>query len=245
MAGDPKPTPTGVTDEIIQNEIQAHWTARVMRPVRRLYEWVLHWAETRYAGVALGALSFSEAVFFPIPPDPLLVALCLGKPRRSYWYAVSCTVWNVVGGMTALLLGMWIGGAIGWERIKEAFAWLHLGKEAQFVKDLFGPDLGFWHDFWVIGLAALTPVPFKVYAWVAGFAGCDPLAFLLAQTLFRKIRFVAIGGLVYAFGVAAKRFIDKYFNKVLTLAGLAIVLAVVGVTYRREIGEYLKNLFGG
>jgi membrane protein YqaA with SNARE-associated domain len=228
------PSPTGVTDEIIELEIQAHWTARAMRPVRRVYEWILHWAETKYGGVALGAISFSEAVFFPIPPDPLLVALCLGKPRRSFWYAINCTVTNVMGGMTALFLGM----LVGQERVLAAMAWLGQEENARKVLEFFGAQQGFWHDFLVIGIAALTPIPFKVFAWVAGFAGCDWLAFLLAQTIFRKIRFIAVGWIIFAFGAAARRFIDKYFNWVFMGVMLLLILIVLGI-------KCLGQLIGG
>ena len=46
--------------------------------IRRLYDWVLHWAETPYGVWALFILAFSESSFFPIPPDVLLIALAIG-----------------------------------------------------------------------------------------------------------------------------------------------------------------------
>ena len=45
--------------------------------VRRLYDWVLHWAETPYGTIALIALAFSESSFFPVPSDVLLIALAI------------------------------------------------------------------------------------------------------------------------------------------------------------------------
>jgi membrane protein YqaA with SNARE-associated domain len=144
---DPRPdATTGVTDEIIQEEIQAHWTARLMSPVRRLYLWILHWAETRYAGTALAAVAFSEAVWFPIPADPLLVALCLGKPKRSFWYALNCTFWSTFGAMLAMLVGTMVGeervlAAMAWidQHLAWLPAWLHLDLEqyARMALDLF------------------------------------------------------------------------------------------------------------
>ncbi len=74
-------------------------------PLRRLYAWVLHWAETPYALPALIILSFTESSFFPIPPDVLLMALCLGQPRRSFLFAFWCSVASVAGGV----LGYYIG----------------------------------------------------------------------------------------------------------------------------------------
>jgi len=53
-------------------------------PIRRLYDWMLHWADSKYGLLALVVLSFAESSFFPIPPDVLLIALVLGASSR--WY---------------------------------------------------------------------------------------------------------------------------------------------------------------
>lgn len=227
MPDEPKPeTPTGVTDAIIEAEVRAHWTARMMHPVRRMYEWILHWAETRYAGTALAILAFSEAVWFPIPPDPLLVALCLGKPKRSFWYALNCTFWSTFGAMLAMLAGTLVGK----ERVLDAMEYVNLRHEAEMALNLFR-DYGFW----AIAIAALSPIPYKVFAWIAGFAGCHWLTFLAATVIFRKFRYFMIAWLIFTFGAQAKRFIDKYFNLVFTLVMLLLVALVVGVKYARHL----------
>jgi len=222
-------SPTGVTDEIIQEEIQAHWTARAMRPVRRLYEWILHWAETKYAGVALGVTAFSEAVWFPIPVDPLLVALCLGKPKRSFWYALSCTFWSTFGAMFAMLAGAWIGE----ERVLGVMAWFSLQDESRWALDLFRQ-----YGFWAVAVGAVVPIPYKVFAWIAGFAEVNWLTFLVATVIFRKLRYVLIGVLIYVYGMRAKHFIDKYFNWVVLGTGILLLLAILGA-------KCLGRLIGG
>ena len=73
--------------------------------MRRMYDWVLHWADTPYGTPALGGISFMESSFFPVPPDPLMMALAVSKRERSLWYATVCTVASVIGG----LFGYWIG----------------------------------------------------------------------------------------------------------------------------------------
>ena len=250
METNPTPeTTTGVTDEIIQEEIQAHWTARLMSPVRRLYLWILHWAETRYAGTALAAVAFSEAVWFPIPADPLLVALCLGKPKRSFWYALNCTFWSTFGAMLAMLVGTMVGE----ERVLAAMAcidqhlawlpaWLHLDLEryARMALDLFR-DYGFW----AVAVAALSPVPYKVFAWIAGFAGVHWLTFLAATVIFRKFRYFVIGVLIYKYGERARRFIDRYFNLTCTVIMVLLVLALVAARYKAALWHTLSQLFGG
>jgi membrane protein YqaA with SNARE-associated domain len=246
----PKPeSPTGVTDEIIRGEVQAHWTARLMRPMRRLYEWVLHWAETRYAGTALAAVAFSEAVWFPIPADPLLVALCLGKPKRSFWYALNCTFWSTFGAMLAMLTGTLIGeervlGGMAWidQHLTWLPAWLHLDLEryARMALDLFRH----W-GFWAVAVAALSPIPYKVFAWIAGFAGVHWLTFLAATVIFRKFRYFVIGGLIYKYGERARRFIDKYFSLTCAAIMAVLVLVLVAVRYKAPLWETLSKLFGG
>ena len=59
--------------------------------MRRLYGWVLHFAETPLGTWALFILAFAESSFFPIPPDVLLIALALAIPARAMRYAAVCT----------------------------------------------------------------------------------------------------------------------------------------------------------
>ena len=49
--------------------------------LKKLYDWVLKWADTPYGSWALFILAFSESSFFPVPPDVLLIALAVGKPK--------------------------------------------------------------------------------------------------------------------------------------------------------------------
>lgn len=214
-----KPGPTtGVTDEIIQDEIQAHGLARRVHFVRRLYEWILGWAETRHAGKAMAALAFFEAIFFPVPADVLLIALCLGRPRSSFRWAMACTAWSVAGGATAMLIGL----AVGKDRVVAVMDLLGRGETAAQALDLLRQ-----YGFWTVAIAALTPVPYSVCSWLAGFSEVHPLAYLAASALFRPMRFFGVAGLVYVFGPPAKRFIDKYFNLITWLVMLPVIAFIL------------------
>jgi len=72
---------------------------------RRLYDWVLHWADTRYGAPVLGALAFAESSFFPVPPDVLLIALVLGRPRKAWRFATVCALASIVGGVAGYGIG--------------------------------------------------------------------------------------------------------------------------------------------
>jgi|WetSurMetagenome_2_1015567.scaffolds.fasta_scaffold56326_1 membrane protein YqaA with SNARE-associated domain len=239
-------SPTGVTDEMIRQEIRVHWTARLMRPVRRMYEWILHWAETKYGGVALAVVAWSEAVFFPMPADPILIALCLGKPKRSYWYAVSCTFWSTFGAMCSFFAGALIGKdrfleAMAWLDLHEAWIGLHFEKNVQWALDQYS-EMGFWA---IAAGALLSFVPYKFFSWTAGFAGIPWYTFLLGTVIFRKFRYVLMGMLIYIYGERARRFIDKYFNKICAVVGIVIVLALVLLKYRTAIWEFFSGSPGG
>ena len=84
-----------------------------MRSLRALYEWVLSWADSRYALPALVVVSATESVFFPIPPDPLLMALALARPQRAYLYAAVCSASSVLGGALGYFIGFYLLKSVG------------------------------------------------------------------------------------------------------------------------------------
>lgn len=186
--------------------------------VRRLYDWVISWAERPQGPQALGALAFAESSFFPIPPDPLLIALCLGKPSRALRFATICTVASVVGGI--------VGYAIGWG-VWSAVDQLFFTYVPGVSPESFEQVRRFYErwDFWAIFLAGLTPLPYKVFTLSAGVFSISFPVFVLASVISRGLRFFVLAGLIYRFGAGIQRFIDRYFD---LLAWGFLALVVVG-----------------
>ena len=83
-----------------------------MKWLRKLYDWVLHWAETPYGPLALFVLAFAESSFFPIPPDALLIALCLGAIKKSWRFAFITSLASILGGMLGYLIGLGVWPAV-------------------------------------------------------------------------------------------------------------------------------------
>jgi membrane protein YqaA with SNARE-associated domain len=185
-------------------------------PVRRLYDWVLHWAETPYGEPALGALAAAESSFFPIPPDPLLIALCLGAAKKSLRFAAVATGASVIGG----IIGYGIG-AMSWD-LMGGFFFDHVpgvSPEAfERVRALFLR----W-DFWAVFFAGLTPIPYKVFTLSSGVFGVNFPVFVLASFLSRGLRFFIVAGLIYRFGQPIAGFIDRYFNLLMWAFGILLV----------------------
>lgn len=175
---------------------------------KRLYNWVLHWAHTPYGTPALGALSFAEASFFPIPPDPLLLALAFGRPKRGPWYALVCSVCSVAGGAMGFVIGYFLWEEIGLPIVE----FYHVVDKAKMVAEAFRESAFFW-----VFLAGLTPIPYKVFTIGSGLAAAqsdDSIfpVFMLASIFSRFLRFFAEGMLVYFFGEHIRGFIEKYFD---------------------------------
>ena len=173
--------------------------------VRRMYDWVLHWAETPHGPWALGILAFAEASFFPIPPDPLLMALCLGASAKSLRFAGITTAASVLGGILGYVLGAGAWNLLGgffYSYVPgvtpEAFA----GIQEYYMR----------YDFWAVFLAGLTPIPYKVFTLSAGVFSINFPIFLVASVVSRGLRFFVVAGLIYRYGPPISRFIDRYFN---------------------------------
>jgi len=183
--------------------------------VRRLYDWVLHWAETPYGPLALGILAFAESSFFPVPPDVLLIALCVGRPDRSWRFAGICAVASVVGGIAGYGIGVFASD-LG----RSIIAWFgeHYLAQADQAFEAWGA--------WAVGTAGFTPIPYKVFTISAGiFHDRVPLGdFVVASALSRSARFFLVAGLIRAFGAPVKRFIDRWFN----LLSVAFVVLLIG-----------------
>lgn len=190
------------------------WHLYGMGKLRKVYDWVLSWAHTKYGAWALFILAFAESSFFPVPPDVLLICLCISRPARAFWYAALSTLGSVVGG----LLGYAIGFAF-YELIGSAIiSTLGYAAEFEVVGQLFQENA-----FLAIVTAAFTPIPYKVFTIAAGVWQISLPVFVLASIAGRAARFVAIAVLLYFFGARVKVFIDKYFN-LFTLAALALLV---------------------
>lgn len=195
-----------------------------MNWIKKLYHWVLSWAETKYGTIALFVLAFTESIFFPIPPDVLLIALALGATAKAFKYAFICTLGSVSGAF--------VGYTIGY------YAWLtSSGEFTTFANFFFAHVPGFtvelyeririlfvkW-DFWVIFTAGFTPIPYKVFTITSGVFDINFLMFTLASVISRGTRFFLIAWLIWKYGPSIKFFIDKYFN----ILAVAFTILLIG-----------------
>lgn len=178
-----------------------------------LREWLIGWADSPAGPAMLAVLTAAEAVAFPIPPDPLLIALALRNPDSALLLAALTTAASVSGGV----VGHWLGQRFGRPLLQRMHSRQIDRVEALFVR----------HGFWAIVLAGLTPLPYKVFTIAAGVFGVPRLPFVLASIVGRGIRFFVLGALIFVWGDRFSRFLEERFDLVMLSMGALLLVAVV------------------
>lgn len=199
--------------------------------MKSLYHWVLSWADSPNGTRFMALISFAESSFFPIPADPLLIALALGKIRKALYFALVCTVASVLGGVFGYLIGF--------------FLWWSSPNEFSSIANFFFDNVpGFSievfrnvqqqyesYNFLVIFLAAFTPIPYKVFSISAGAFFVNLPIFVIASTLGRGLRYFALAFLIKIFGKPIKELLDKYFNLFIILLTILFIFSYFLVVY--------------
>jgi membrane protein YqaA with SNARE-associated domain len=192
------------------------------RLIRRMYGWVISWAEKPQAEKALGGIAVAESSFFPIPPDPLLITMVLARPKKYLRFALICTLGSVFGGMLGYLIGVGLFETVG-QWIIDTY---HLQEDFITVGELYAGSA-----FLALFTAAFTPIPYKLFAIAAGVFTISFPVFVIASILGRGGRFFLVAFLMHHFGKRYKDKIEKYVD-VLSVAFVAlIILGVLAVRF--------------
>jgi membrane protein YqaA with SNARE-associated domain len=184
---------------------------------RRLYDWVLSFAHKKHSTAALFTLSFAESSFFPIPPDVLLMPMCLARRERALWYATVCTAASVLGGVAGYFIGYF-----AWEATQGFLYRVIPG----FTPEVFQKVEQMYQSnaFLAVFTAGFSPIPYKVFTIAGGVCHISLVTFIVASVIARGMRFFMEAGLMYWFGPKVLPLIDKYFN----LLTIVFTLLLVG-----------------
>jgi len=190
--------------------------------LRRLYDWCLAAADKPYAMWLMGAVSFAESSFFPVPPDVMLIPMALARPERAYVMAFWCTVTSVAGGVLGYAIGALLYDSVG--------LWLiqlyGYGDKVEAFRDAYAQ----W-GAWIILLKGLTPIPYKIVTITSGFAGYNLGLFILFSVITRGARFFVLAFLLHRYGESARHIIEKRLGLWVLLGAIVIVIGLVAALY--------------
>jgi membrane protein YqaA with SNARE-associated domain len=181
---------------------------------KRLYDWTLSLAARPSAPYALGAVSFAESSFFPIPPDVVLAPMVLAQPKKAYQYAAICTAMSVIGGLAGYAIGVYF-----WDTIGQWLIALYGGK------DKIDSLLALYREYGalLILIKGLTPIPYKFVTIASGIAGYDLFWFVVLSIITRGARFFGVAALLTHFGGPIKAVMDKHGGLIVGVMLVSIV----------------------
>ena len=177
---------------------------------RELSHWLIGFADSEWAVAMLAATAFTESIFFPIPPDALLIGMSLIHPKAALLFAAVATVSSVAGAMA----GRWLGKRFGRPLLDRFVS----SEKVEKVEALFNR-----YGVWAILVAAITPIPYKVFAITAGVLNMPQVPFIIASLIGRGARMLTVGALIFLFGDAIQVFLEEQFELAMIISGGALV----------------------
>jgi membrane protein YqaA with SNARE-associated domain len=200
----------------------AEYALRRPSMLRRLYDWCIAAADKPHATWLMGAVSFVESSFFPVPPDAMLVPMALARPDKAWFYATVCTITSVAGGVLGYLIGAWLYDSVG--------LWL-IGLYGYGDKvEAFRAAYAEWGG-WIILIKGLTPIPYKIVTIASGFAGYNLLLFVLLSIVARGMRFYVVAFLLNRYGVQARAMLEERLGLWVTVAAVVLVAGIIAALY--------------
>lgn len=191
-----------------------------MKIFTQLYDACLKWAKHKYATVYLAILTFSESVFFPIPPDVMLAPMVIARPEKAWYLASITSISSVLGGIVGYLLGAYL-----FEPVVLPFI------EMMSYQSKFDTIVEYFNDYgiWIVFLAGFTPIPYKLFTVSAGMLSMAFFPFVIASAIGRSMRFFLVAGILYFGGEKMEKKVRQYID---TIGWTVVFLIVLLVIYK-------------
>lgn len=186
--------------------------------LRKIYDWCIAAAEKPYALWLMGAVSFAESSFFPIPPDVMLIPMSLARPQRAWLYALVCTVTSVAGGLVGYAIGALLYDSVG--------LWLMQLYGLTDKVETFRASYAEWGAV-IILLKGLTPIPYKLVTITSGFANYNLLLFVIFSVIARGGRFFIVAILLNRYGTWIREVIEKRLGLWVAIGAGVIVIGFI------------------
>ena len=181
---------------------------------------ILSFLKSKYAIYILCLLAFSEAIFFPIPPDLLLIPLAIINYQKVFFLAFLTTLFSVLGGCIGYLIGNLFFDQIG----SQILSWLDMTKQFSIFSNNYNKN-----GILAVLLGGFSPIPYKLIAIISGTTSMPFYDFLWASIISRGLRFYLLAVLIYFFRDSTKEIVNKYFNVVVIIITLVFLFLIIGL----------------
>ncbi|MEC9205594.1 MAG: YqaA family protein [Pseudomonadota bacterium] len=155
----------------------------------------------------LGFVSFIESIFFPIPPDLLLIPMVLSKKFNWLYLAAITTLASVLGG----IVGYYLGNLF----FNELYVYI---VDYGYVSNFDAAKVIFLeYGILILFLSGFTPIPYKVFTITAGFMSVNLLMFIIVSTIGRGLRFYLVAFLSNKYRENINFYLNRYFFQLTVL----------------------------
>lgn len=190
--------------------------------LRRFYDWCIAAAGKPHATWSMGAISFAESSFFPVPPDVMLIPMSIARPDRAWFYATLCTITSVAGGVLGYAIGALLYDSIGQWLIKL----YGYGDKVEAFREAYA-----YYGTWIILLKGLTPIPYKIVTITSGFASYNLFLFIVFSFVARGMRFYFLAFLLSRYGARARVMLEERLGFWFTVGTIILIVGIVAAVY--------------
>ena len=188
--------------------------------LKKIKKFLENKSRSKYSQPLLSLVAFTESIFFPVPPDLLLIPICYYNRNKIFFSILNCTFFSVVGGAVAYAIGYFL-----YDHIVHLFD----EKKIEHFIDFYSK----WGVYSVL-IGGFTPIPFKIITLTSGFLKFDFLIFILSAIFARGFRFLIVGLIIKILAEKSLAFLNK--NKFLIFFVIPVALIALVI-----IGTYLYN----
>ena len=175
----------------------------------------IDWADG-FGLLGLALVSASEAAFQPIPPDVLVIPMVI---EANSVLGISLIV--LIATLSSVF-GAFFGYAIGYYGgipVLERFVSVSNINRLNFLIEKYG-SLG-------VFIAAVSPIPYKALAWIAGAGRMNLRLFALAGIFGRGIRFGSVGLLIGIYGESVQSSLNWLNFTLISIVCIIIFIPLV------------------
>lgn len=192
----------------------------------KLHNWLSRLAETKWGPAVLFLTAFADASFLPLPATTIFLIILLLDTKRVLRYLFFVVSGTMMGAMAGYLFGHFAWIKPGGEFTGVAyFVFNHVPGFSLNVYDKVHEMFLKW-DYWIVGSAAATPLPFGIFSITSGIFGINVFLFLIAILVSQGIKFAFISYAAVRIGSNIARLAQQSWKPVAIISSLAAVVIV-------------------